>query len=234
MKTKIIKTAVVVLLIFSFTLGGCWIVCTPFVPPGFTRIYTDNNYTSAYTPEQHIERISEIFEEYYNENYSEILELIGYDIYTVYSFDDKPEFFLMEFIWGNKSYANITEPFYSHLVGIIYHDQYYLATKGLSFGFGVGHSGYNGKSIYSQLGVLGSGKKLLYSVADVYSEGLFAYVDDGKVMGTEIEKYEEDKLVDNMWNVNITYKELREIKPTEFKKFVKREPFNAEKFCYID
>ncbi|MBO7345049.1 MAG: hypothetical protein J6U92_03820 [Clostridia bacterium] len=214
------------LLIFSFTLGGCWTSCSA-VPTGSGRIYTDNNYISEYTPEQHIERISEIFEKY-KEKYSEALKIRDYDIYIVYSFDDKPEFFLMEFFWENFINVDKIKTFYSHMVGIIYHDQYYYATSGLTdFGMDLGFG--NGKSIYSQLGVLESGKKLLYSVVDVYSEGLFAYVEDGKVMGTEIEEYDYDR-----WgSVEITYKELREIEPKEFPELVKREPFNARKFCYV-
>ena len=227
MKTKIIKTAVVLLLIFSFTLGGCWINCSA-TPPGRTEIYKDNNYISAYTPEQHIERISEIFETKYNEKYSEGYKLIKYDVYTVYSFDDKPEFFLMEMCWKNKQNVNKIEPFYSHMVGIIYHDQYYHATSPLmAFGIDLGDFG-NGESIYNQLGLLESGRKLIFGIGPD-SKHIYAYLDDGMVIGTEIEKYDYET-----WgHIEITYKELREIKPREFPEFVKREPFIAQDFCYV-
>ncbi len=226
MKTKIIKTAVVLLLIFSFTLGGCWIVCTPFVPPGFTRIYTDNNYISEYTPEQHVERISEIFETDYEDavknSYYKVKE---YDIYTIYSFDDKPEYFLIEICWEVtciKNYNNKwTETHYSHDIGIIYHDEYYrsaVSSGVLGLTMQTGSRG-NGKSIYSRLGVLGQDKKLLFSNTNSYCGYLG---DDGKVYGLYAPNSERPNIED-----------LREIEPKEFPELAKREPFNAEKFCYV-
>ena len=216
---KILKVIILfVTLILSFVFASCGNIT--LVPPGRETIYVDENYISVYNSEQHIERLSKIVEEKYANKDNSSKSLQDYSVNIVYSFDDKPEYFLLEMCWGDNDTPE-NELIYSHMVGIIYKDNYYFTSAYIESRLDYyPFTEENGKSFYSLSGVLEQGKKLLYS----NEKNTYGYVEeDGRVMGTKIDKQYITKGQATLEQ----YDELQEIKPFKFSSYATRKKQNA-------
>ena len=214
---RLMLLSCVSLILITFILTSCRCGVTN---PAYEKIYGDGSYISVYNPEQHVERLSEIVEEKYvvKDNRSKYLK--DYSINIVYSFDDKPEYFLLELCWRHAG-APENELFYSHMVGIIYRDNYYFTSAYI--GSRLDYYPFteeNGKSFYSLSGVLEQGKKLLYS----NEKNTYGYVEeDGRVMGTKI----DSQYISKGQATLEQYDELEEIKPFKFSSYATRKKQNA-------
>ncbi|MBQ7348473.1 MAG: hypothetical protein IJW47_00620 [Clostridia bacterium] len=214
---RLMLLSCVSLIFITFILTSCR--CgTP--NPDYEKVYVDESYISVYNPEQHIERLSEIVEEKYAVKDNRSKSLQDYSVNIVYSFDDKPEYFLLELCWGyNDTPEN--ELIYSHMVGIIYRDNYYFTSAYI--GSRLDYYPFtkeNGKSFYSLSGVLQQGKKLLYS----NEKHTYGYVEeDGKVMGTKI----DSQYISSGQATLEQYDELQEIRPFNFSSYATRKKQNA-------
>ena len=169
---------VVILLLLGFNLKACTSIGDYKPAPP---------YESRYSTEEHRERLTTRLNEKYKDASTVYEELIDFEVYTVYGFDEVPEYFLLEYTW--KGYDNFADyPLdverpshieYQHTVGIIVEDEYYTALN-------IYPNRSHGVSLWKHENVLE--RKLYFS-----SNRVFAYKDqDGKIYGWYLSGYSDD------------------------------------------
>ena len=171
-------TAIIALIILcSIDLVGC-IGSNPSRP----------QYASQYTEEEQVYRITCETKH----RYEEVLnggDMLTFSAYILYTFDNFPEYFLIEFTWKNyEAFYNYhttfgfdidylenvpsNEIYYSHIIGYVKNDCYYLGLNTYS-------SEKHGKSYYSESGAISNISKLYHGYY------IYAYKDGENLVGCE-------------------------------------------------
>ena len=174
---KIISVLMVVIILISITaFSGCgWHPPRP-------------QYASQYIEEEQVYRITcetkHRYEEVLNDG-----DMLTFSAYILYTFDDFPEYFLIEFTWKNyEAFCNYhttfgfdidylenvpsNEAYYSHIIGYVKNDCYYLGLNTYSFE-------KHGKSYYSESGAINNNLKLYHGYY------IYAYKDGENLVGCE-------------------------------------------------
>lgn len=174
---KIISVLTVALILCSINL----VACIGSHPP-------KPQYASQYTEEEQVYRITcetkHRYEEVLNSG-----DMLTFSAYILYTFDNFPEYFLIEFTWKNyEAFCNYhttfgfdldylenvpsNETYYSHIIGYVKNDCYYLGLNTYS-------SEKHGKSYYSESGAINNNSKLYHGYY------IYAYKDGDTLIGCE-------------------------------------------------
>ncbi len=202
MRKKCALVLVSILLIFAMLFGGC--INNP-MQLGTNYLIKVPDFTSKYTEEEHLNRIKTAVMNFYSKDdflWGEFsYKICDCVVYIVYSFDNKPEYFLVELI--SKSINNLSQEdyyAYGYLMGFIMEDRYYnyLIYTNLKSGHEYG------QSPYAKNGLLNNKK---YIGQDPYNWMFcMAYEQDGVIYGNEDSNRSEEPLSPE--NVSILNKDL--------------------------
>lgn len=145
-------------------------------------------YASQYTEEEQVYRITceakHRYEDVLNSG-----EMLTFSAHILYTFDDFPEYFLIEHTWKNYSaYLNylkgcgyyvyefenvdLNAEYYSHIVGYVKNDCYYVGMYAYSHAM-------HGKSYYTKSGAIEAGYKLYFS------NSTYAYLKGDNLVGSD-------------------------------------------------
>ena len=143
--------------------------------PHYSKGYDRKPYSSELTEEEHLERLTLAEKEYYNGRYYS-------EVYILYSFDEDPEYFLIQRYIPNSSSGELEPLNYS--IGFIEDDKYYLTEiRERLYGEGYVNCCYiSGENPYLEQDVLDAKKYYAEKECHGY-ESFFAYEKDGEIVG---------------------------------------------------
>ena len=214
----LIILSAIILLLVGFLLGKY----TPrkikgVIDPNITTGYELSAYSSKLTEEEHVARIKDI-EERNNNGRTKT------EVYIVYSFDNAPEYFLIQHYSVNEN--GETVPIY-YSMGFIENDKYYLMDiYARDKGFLKKIEGENPYSLNSVLD-----KKKYYADKTYYgTASIFAWeTDDGKMMGYDTRpEYDAEKKTYKANLFELTEEKIEELKKNRFVATAQTEEFNGD------
>ncbi len=154
-------------------------------------------YESVYTPEEHREKITERTKIKYEYRISKG-ELLEFEVYTVYGFDEVPEYFLVELLFKSNDMIEddtTDSVYYSHVLGRISEEKYYIIDTIYPYS-GEGASIWRIENVLDYKLYYGSsclayknseGKILGWYLLRYTGEGIPEYTDAGEITEDEFE-----------------------------------------------